>query len=106
MASGSTSFEAAPQQCTERESRQAAFRRLISDISEYLSPEEVTKFSFIQSIPERNVSALNALDYLMRKGEFSHDNLEPLVALLKDIKRHDLVTSLVDGYKENFPNGV
>ena len=105
MASGNASFEAAPQQCTERESRQSAFRKLISDISEHLSPEEVAKFSFIQSIPERNVSALTALEYLMRKGEFSHDNPEPLAALLKDIKRHDLVTSLVDSYKETFPNG-
>ena len=84
-----------------RESRHAAFRRLISHLSDHLTTEDVAKFTFIQFIPKKGVTALDALDYLIRKGEFSPENLEPLVDLLKDVSRSDLVTELVDAYKES-----
>ena len=104
---GGSSFEASsPQQCTERESRQSTFRKLISEVSEHLRPDEVAKCSFIHRLPpDKNLSALETLSYLMQTGAFSHSNVDPLVKLLKDVKRHDLVTELVDPYRDLHPDG-
>ena len=81
------------------EGRHAVFRKLISDLSQHLQPDEVTRCSFLHNLPkDRTTSALEALEYLMRSGTFSHNNVDPLVELLKDINRHDLVNSFVEPY--------
>ena len=104
MATNKSCFEA-PVPCTEKDSRLPAFRKLVSDISEHLSQDEVAKFSFIQHVPDKNASALAAFNYLLRKGVFSHNNVEPLATILKNIDRHDLLTQLVEPYKDNYPQG-
>ena len=98
---GSTS----PQQlCSER--RQAAFRKLLSRISQHLGEDDVKKCAFIQSIPkDRRTSALGILEYLMQSGAFSHANTEPLIQLLKDIDRHELVSDLVEPYMKEYSEG-
>ena len=85
--------------CVRTERRKSVFRKLITSVSEHLQPEEVAKCSFICNLPkDRSSSALHTLEYLMQAGEFSHCNVEPLVKLLKDINRHDLVNELVEPY--------
>ena len=84
--------------------RQSVFRKLITEISEHLLPGEVTKCSFIHNLPkERSSSALDTLESLMQGGTFSHSNVEPLVKLLKDINRHDLVNEQVESFRREFP---
>ena len=84
--------------------RKAAFRKLITEISEHLLAGEVTKCSFIHNLPkERSSSALDTLEYLLQNGAFSHSNVEPLVKLLKDINRHDLVNEQVESFCREFP---
>ena len=39
----------------------------------------------------------------MQGGTFSHSNVEPLVKLLKDINRHDLVNEQVESFRREFP---
>lgn len=83
------------------------FRKLISDLSEHLRPEEVERCSFLRGLPpDRTQTALDTLSYLMKIGEFSHTNVEPLVSLLKDVKRHDLVNTLVEPYKKEHPGTI
>ena len=85
--------------------RQWAFRKLITEISEHLLPGEVLKCSFIHNLPktERSSSALHTLESLMQGGMFSHSNVDPLVKLLKDINRHDLVNEQVETFLTEFP---
>ena len=83
------------------ERRQAAFRKLLTTLSEHLQPEEVGKCSFLWKVPrERSSTALETLEYLLQVGAFSHSNVEPLVKLLKDIGRHDLVNEQVESYRQ------
>ena len=94
-------------QSAERDNRHAAFRKLITDISEHLRPDDVTKCTFIRGLPkDRSLSALDTLSYLMQVGAFSHENVEPLVNLLKDVKRHDLIHDLVSPYRAEHPVGT
>ena len=91
----------------ERDNRYAAFRKLISDIAEHLQPEDVTKCAFIRGIPkDRSHTALDMLTYLVQVGAFSHENVGPLVDLLKDLKRHDLIHDLVTPYKAEHSEGT
>ena len=84
--------------------RQAEFRKLLAALSEHLQPDDIRKCSFIHHLPDgHNRAALDTLEYLMKKGAFSHSSVEPLVALLKDISRCDLVTDLVEPYREKYP---
>lgn len=86
------------------ERRQPAFRRLITTISEQLQPEEVAKCAFIGKVPrERSSTALDTLVYLLQVGTFSHSNVEPLIKLLQDISRHDLVNDQVDSFLKEHP---
>ena len=86
------------------EERQTEFRKLLSALAEQLQPEDIRKCSFLKSLPNgRTATALETLDYLMKKGTFSHSNVDPLVQLLQDINRCDLVTDLVDPYRNDYP---
>ena len=88
------------------ERRQSAFRKLITKLSEHLQPEDVKKCAFIRTLPkDRTPTALGTLEYLMQVGEFSYTNVEPLIDLLKDVDRHDLVSDLVEPYKNEHPDG-
>ena len=99
-----SAFQAITQAQSSTEGRQPAFRKLLSDISAHLRPEEVSRIVFIHKLPaERTPMALDTLRYLMEIGAFSHANVNPLVDLLKNVNRHDLVSDLVDPYTEEHP---
>ena len=98
--SGMENSEGVQSLCTER--RQAAFRKLITTISEHLLPNEVQKCAFMRQVPrERSATALETLEYLLQNGAFSHSNVEPLVDLLRDIKRHDL-NELIESFLQEY----
>lgn len=107
MAQGEgVAIELLPLQRSDRDGHLEAFRKLISDVSEHLLPEEVKKCSFLRGLPQDGTqTALDTLSYLIKIGKFSHSNVEPLVSLLKDVNRHDLVSTLVEPYKEEHPDG-
>lgn len=87
------------------ERRQDAFRKLISDLSEHLRPEEVERIVFLRKLPkDRTSTALNTLRYLIEVGTFSHAKVEPLMDLLKSVNRHDLVSDLVEPFTEEYPD--
>ena len=87
------------------EKRQASFRRLITGISSHLQLEDVINCTFLHNLPrDRIVTPLDALELLIKKGRFSHSNVDPLVQLLQDINRCDLVTDLVDTYRNDYHN--
>ena len=90
--------------CTE--TRQSAFRKLISEISDRLQPDEVDKCWFLRNVPrDRASTALGTLGYLLQVGKFSHSNVEPLAKLLRDINRHDLVEDMVESYRREYHDG-
>lgn len=81
------------------EFHQASFRKLLTVLAEHMEQEEVVKCCFIYQVPrERSSSALAALEYLLAVGVLSHSNIEPLVELLKDINRHDLISDRVEPF--------
>ena len=79
------------------------FRKLLVDLSEQLCQQDLLSICFLCSIPHRTQTSLDIFNYLIDRGEFSHTNVEPLVNLLKDVKRHDLVHNLVEPYKKEHP---
>ena len=95
------SLALAHSQSSEKLEHQTAFRKLLSNLSEHLRPEDVSKIVFYRNLPEdRTSKALDTLRYLMETGAFSHANVKPLIDLLKNINRHDLVSDHVDPYME------
>ena len=87
------------------ERRQAAFRRLITGIASFLQPEDVTSCLFLHKLPrDRAASPLDTLELLMKRGVFSHSNVEPLAGLLQDINRCDLVTDHVEPFRKDYPS--
>lgn len=82
-----------------KQNRKQEFRKLITTISECLTPDDLAACCFLQELPkDRTFTALEALDCLMQRDFFSHSNVKPLIGLMRDIKRKDLV-SLVNSYE-------
>lgn len=99
MADGGESAFHSPTHSQSSEKLQTAFRKLLSDLSERLRPEEVKRISFLCNLPEeRSSKALDTLKYLMEVGTFSHENVKPLSDILKNVNRHDLVNDFVTPY--------
>ena len=65
------------------------FRKLITVISEHFTNEELLRIAFIYNIPSS--TPLGTMEYLTEMRMFSEFNMEPLVKLLKDINRYDLI---------------
>ena len=87
------------------ERRQTEFRKLVTAISEHLLPKEVARCCFVRMLPsEKFGTALLVLEHLMRSGQISHWQVEPLAELLRDISRHDLVNELVEPFRRDFPD--
>ena len=83
------------------------YRRLITSIAAHLSAEEVERIAFIRlsdvdaspCTVEEKTSALHTLAALERQGEFSLQNIDGLMGIVKDVNRHDLI-QLIENYKK------
>ena len=76
------------------------FRKLITAISERFSKEDLLKTAFLYNVPRSFLST--PLKYLTEIGIFSELNIEPLVKLLKDISRYDLIEKII-AFQEQSP---
>lgn len=80
------------------------YRRLVASIASQLSTEEVERIVFVRSfesdLTTKSESALNLLAALECKGEFSHQNVDGLVEIVKDVNRYDLMEQ-IEAYKKN-----
>ena len=91
------------------------YRRLVASVASQLSIEEVERITFIRfdklrkacvcNRPttglenEEKASSLHILAALERQGEFSFNNIDGLVEIVKDVNRHDLM-GLIESYKK------
>ena len=85
------------------------YRRLVASVASHLSVEEVEHIKFIRlpelegthecDSEEKTSSALHILATLERKGEFSHQNIDGLTEIIKDVNRHDLMKQ-IESYKK------
>jgi len=71
----------------------AALRTVLKWIADSLSAEDVEAIAYINNLPGTagQRTALGVLGELEKRGMFSHDNVEPLIRLLSNINRHDIV---------------
>ena len=71
----------------------AALRTVLKWISDYLSSEDVEFIAFMNDLPgpAKQHTALGVLREVEKMGVFSHDNIDPLVQLLTDMNRLDIV---------------
>lgn len=79
-----------------------AFRTLLTHISELFTPDNARSLAYINGLPDN--SPHNPLDVLMeleKRGVFSHENVDPLISLLTDLHRVDIINTCgVREYKE------
>ena len=83
--------------------RKRAFRSLVSDIAQHLDNNNVKDINWQEGVPAslQDRPALDVLQYLHRRGVYNEHEVRPLVQLLKDIHREDLI-GLVDAFREQF----
>ena len=75
------------------------FKPMIVQLAQALKPEDVEslRFCYKQSLKASGSQmrgALEILENLEENGLFTSNNVAPLVQLLKDIQRHDLVSTV------------
>ena len=81
------------------------FRRLLCDISQKLVETEVTQIEYLKYMHTgTRRTGIELLIELEKRGVFSPTNTEPLVKLLKDIKRHDIAEYIRDEYHTKYPD--
>ena len=78
------------------------FKPMIVQLAQALKPEDVHNLRFcykhfLKASGSQMNDALEILENLEENGVFTYNNVAPLVGLLKDIQRHDLVSTV-----ENF----
>ena len=76
-------------------------KNLAGEITAERQLEMLGFFEGIAVAEVRGKSALELLSDMMRKGRFSHTNLEPLQRRLREIDRSDLVR-VVDKYQQKY----
>ena len=71
----------------------AALRTVLKWIADSLSAEDVKAIAYIYNLPctAGQRTAFGVLGELEKRGTFSHNNVEPLIRLLSDINRHDII---------------
>ena len=85
-------------------SKQTMFRSLLNAVASKLTPENVESLIFIYTEQSgrdarERPSALEIFRSLEHRGVFSADRLEPLEAMLTDLKRNDIVNTDVSEFK-------
>ena len=83
--------------------RKRAFRRLVSDVAENFDDNNKRHLHWQAQLPPqlKDKSSLDILEHLHKHGFFTEYEVRPLVQLLKDIHRQDLITR-VDAFSEEF----
>lgn len=80
------------------------YRRLVASVASQLSSEEVERIVFVRSfesdLSAKSTSALNLLAALECKGEFSLQNVDGLLEIVKDVNRYDLMEQ-IESYKKS-----
>lgn len=81
--------------------REETFRQLICDLSEHVTEDDASRIRYLQIMPESTArkSGLELLKELHREGKFTSTESQPLVTLMKAIKRHDLADIVVHKYQ-------
>lgn len=86
-----------------------AFRVLVKNIaSEITDGRQLEMLGYFQNIPAadcKQKSSLEMLDEMMRKGKFSHTNVQPLKKTLENIDRTDLIR-MVDQYNHTYMEAI
>lgn len=81
------------------------YRRLVASVASQLSAEEVERIMFVrlsltEDVTSKGSSALYLLAALECRGEFSYQNIDGLLEIVKDVNRHDLMDQ-IESYKKN-----
>ena len=81
------------------------FRIMLTHICELFTPDNASSLAYINGLPTPTGNALhkplNILIELEKRGVFSHENIEPLISLLTDLHRVDIInTCKIREYKE------
>ena len=79
---------------------------MLTHISELLSADNASSLAYINGLPSPPDNAphkpLDVLKELEKRGVFSHENVEPLIGLLTDLHRVDIINTCgVREYKNN-----
>ena len=78
---------------------------MLTHISELFTPDNVSSLAYINGLPSQSGNTphkpLDVLVELEKRGVFSHENVEPLIGLLMDLHRVDIINMCgVREYKE------
>ena len=81
------------------------FKRALKNIADDIT--ELSKLTFmcdmnLTDTKQEKSTALEILWKQVQKGNFAHDNIEPLERLLKDIDRCDLASKHIEPYKQKY----
>ena len=80
-----------------------SFHTMLHNISQQLSDLTVAALAYINNVHETGkgeaMSAVSLLQVLVRRGEFSPSNVQPLGRMLKEINRHDIIHEDVHKYE-------
>ena len=77
---------------------------MLMHISELLTADNASSLAYINGLPTPPPGSaphrpFHVLMELEKRGVFSHENIEPLIGLLKDIGRFDIINTIQE-YKE------
>ena len=79
---------------------------MLTHISELLTADSASSLAYIHGLPTPPPGntphrPLDVLMELEKRGVFSHENVEPLIGLLKDLHRVDIInTCAIKEYKD------
>ena len=78
---------------------------MLMHISEQLTPDNAQSLAYINALPPLTDNTphkpLDVLMELEKRGMFSHENVDPLISLLTDLHRVDIINTCgVREYKE------
>ena len=92
-----TPCEAQP--CADDSSKTLAYKQLIIDIADNLSPEDIERLSYQQDVQTEFKDSMKLFRYLERRGRIGQLKLSDLSEMLKAIHREDLVTKMIEPFQ-------
>ena len=66
------------------------FRRLLVDIADKLDSDTMEKIAFLGNLRTESRTAVGVLQELQEREIISSENVEPLIEMLEECRRHDL----------------
>ena len=85
---------------TEDEMR-SEFKRMVHNVASQLSEDQLKEVRYLKSIKSDD-KALQVLESLEQRGEFSFSNVGPLEQLMREIPRVDLIQDHIGPYREKY----